>query len=90
MRHCLVMADKLAHLPFIVNKLITNQGVTPTTCVSQTEVSNLFARAHPGGGAKWVIAADHCRNHTNSGACQCAQTENAIFERLGRNRYRVR
>ena len=30
MRHCLVRTDKLAHLPFIVNKLITNQGVTPT------------------------------------------------------------
>ena len=30
MCHCLVMAEKIAHLPFIVNKLITNQGVTPT------------------------------------------------------------
>ena len=29
MRHRLVMADKVAKLPFIVNKLITNQGLTP-------------------------------------------------------------
>jgi len=31
MRHCLVMADKVVKLPFIVNNLITNQGVTPLT-----------------------------------------------------------
>jgi len=29
MRPCHVMADKVAKLPFIINKLITNQGVTP-------------------------------------------------------------
>ena len=29
MRHRLVIADRVAILPFIVNKLITNQGVTP-------------------------------------------------------------
>ena len=28
MRHCLVMADKVAKLPSLVNNLITNQGVT--------------------------------------------------------------
>ncbi len=28
MHHCLVMADEVAKLPFIVNKIITNQGVT--------------------------------------------------------------
>ncbi|HHT9106767.1 MAG TPA: hypothetical protein ACFYD7_12985 [Candidatus Wujingus californicus] len=28
MRHCLVLVDKVAKLPFIVKKLIINQGVT--------------------------------------------------------------
>ncbi len=30
MRHCLVMVDNVAKLPSLVNKLITNQGVTPS------------------------------------------------------------
>lgn len=29
MRHCLVMADKGAKLPSLVNNLIANQGVSP-------------------------------------------------------------
>jgi hypothetical protein len=29
MRHGLDMADKLTHFPFLVNNIITNQGVTP-------------------------------------------------------------
>ena len=29
MRHCLVMAYKVAKCPFVVNNIITNQGVTP-------------------------------------------------------------
>jgi hypothetical protein len=38
---------------------------------------------------KRVQASDHCNNHTNKGACVCAKTGIAVFERLGRNRYRV-
>ena len=34
MRHCLVMADKVVKLPFIVNKLITIQGVTSFSILS--------------------------------------------------------
>ncbi len=37
----------------------------------------------------WVMPSDHCRNRTNKGACGCAQTEGALFERLGHDRYRV-
>ena len=39
MRHCLVMANKIAKLTFINNKLITTQGVTPSPylgCVAPT------------------------------------------------------
>lgn len=38
---------------------------------------------------KWVMPSDHCRNHSNKGACRCALTDEALFERLGRGRYRV-
>lgn len=39
--------------------------------------------------ADWVLPSDHCRNHTNKGACECAGTERAIFERIKRGLYRV-
>jgi hypothetical protein len=37
----------------------------------------------------WVQPPDHCRNHTNEGACDCAQTARALFEQVERGRYRV-
>ena len=41
------------------------------------------------GQEQWIYPSDHCNNHTNKGACYCALTENAIFERIARGRYRV-
>ena len=38
MRHCLVMADKVTKLPFIVNNIITNQGVTPFDLTFDSEL----------------------------------------------------
>ena len=37
----------------------------------------------------WLQPPDHCNNHTNKGACKCAKTEYAIFEQLGRGKFRV-
>jgi hypothetical protein len=37
----------------------------------------------------WLQPPDHCKNHTNNGACYCATSENALFEQLGRGKYRV-
>ena len=37
----------------------------------------------------WVHPPDHCQNHTNEGACNCAQTPRAIFDRVERGRDRV-
>ncbi|HRR40216.1 MAG TPA: hypothetical protein P5244_03170 [Syntrophales bacterium] len=37
----------------------------------------------------WLYPSDHCKNHTNKGACYCAETNTAIFERLDRETYRV-
>ena len=32
----------------------------------------------------WIQPPDHCINHTNKGACYCAETEAAIFEKIKR------
>jgi hypothetical protein len=41
------------------------------------------------GQVQWVYPSDHCYNHTNKGACRCALTENALFEKIKRGHYRV-
>ena len=38
---------------------------------------------------QFVYPSDHCINHTNKGACTCALTGKAIFERIGRAKYKV-
>ncbi len=39
---------------------------------------------------EWILPSDHCINHTNKGACHCAETKKAIFERIGYGKYKVR
>jgi hypothetical protein len=60
--------------------------------ITQAEVLAAYAAAFPDAESdlQWVQAADHCIDHTNKGPCRCSRTDNAIFERLGHNRYRVR
>ena len=41
------------------------------------------------GYASWIYPSDHCINHTNKGACDCALTAEAIFEKISRGNYRV-
>jgi hypothetical protein len=41
------------------------------------------------GAQGWVLPSDHCRNRTNKGACRCATTDDALFERIGWGQYRV-
>ena len=36
-----------------------------------------------------IYPSDHSINHSNEGACRCALSEYAIFERLGWGKYRV-
>jgi hypothetical protein len=38
---------------------------------------------------RWILPSDHSRNHTNDGACRCAMTTDALFERIERGQYRV-
>jgi hypothetical protein len=60
--------------------------------VTQAEVRAAYALAFPDreSDLKWVMAADHCIDHTNDAPCTCSRADSAIFERLGHNRYRVR
>jgi hypothetical protein len=37
----------------------------------------------------WILPSDHCRNHTNKGACYCSMSIKAIFNRVGRGKYLV-
>jgi hypothetical protein len=37
----------------------------------------------------WILPSDHCRNHTNDGACYCSMSDKAIFDRIGRGKYLV-
>ena len=43
-----------------------------------------------GKDAQFVYPSDHCVNHTNDGACYCAMTDRALFERIRRGEFRVR
>ncbi len=45
------------------------------------EVKRLFEERYPHLKVDWVQAADHCIDHICKDACQCAQTEDAIFHR---------
>jgi hypothetical protein len=70
------------------------QAVTPLGGreVTQGDVRAACLAMYPDGedDLQWVKAADHSIDHTNRGPCECSRTGRAIFERLGRNRYRVR
>ena len=58
--------------------------------VSLSRIREAYTAAFPDApeDLEWVMGSDHSRNHTNGGPCECAQTERALFEYLGRNRYR--
>ena len=38
---------------------------------------------------EWILPSDHCRNHTNKGACYCSMSDKAIFDRIGWGKYLV-
>jgi len=51
------------------------------------EVQNLFRQKYPNLRWDWVQASDHCFDHICRDACDCAQTDKAIFRRPARNTY---
>ena len=56
------------------------------------EIASILLQSNPDLSNKidWIMASDHCADHTNQGACTCSMTKNAIFNRIGRGKYLVR
>ena len=59
--------------------------------ITQAEILKAYAVAYPErrDDLQWIMGSDHSRNHTNNGACECAKTALALFERVDRGKYRV-
>ncbi|MGB3717263.1 MAG: hypothetical protein WA996_22805 [Candidatus Promineifilaceae bacterium] len=53
------------------------------------EIVKLFEEAYPHLNSRWVQASDHCIDHICMGACDCAETEKALFSRPEYNTYVV-
>jgi hypothetical protein len=47
-----------------------------------SEIKKLFSEEYPKLDVSWLIPSDHCDNHTCKGACDCSETNNAIFTRV--------
>lgn len=60
--------------------------------VTQADVRTAYSVSFPEcpDDLQWIMPADHCFNHRNDGSCECVESERAIFDRLGHNRYKVR
>lgn len=58
--------------------------------LTMAEIKELVEADSGHGEAQWVQPSDHCKNHRREGACECALSDSAIFERIEWNRYRVR
>jgi hypothetical protein len=53
------------------------------------EIRQLFRECYLDLRGNFVQASDHCIDHSNKGACDCARTERAIFSYPTRNTYIV-
>ena len=55
------------------------------------EIDKLVAKELPDQKEnQWIFPSDHCFNRINKGSCSCGGSKNALFERVGWGRYRVR
>ena len=59
--------------------------------LSKKFIQQIITYRYPGLQDKinWIFPSDHSSNLTNKGACYCALTDEAIFERISRGRYNV-
>lgn len=73
------------------NRLAEVVGPMRGQSVKKVIVDAAWKLAYPQlkNDTQWIILSDHCINHTNKGACKCAKTELALFERVARGIYRV-
>ena len=58
--------------------------------LTTAEIKRLYKAQYDHPDVDWVQPSDHSTNMTNKGACFCAQTKRALFERIRRGVYRVR
>jgi len=73
---------------YLVEAMMSHKGLV----LGNREIKELLIEICPELKSEegWVLASDHCINHTNKGACHCAETEKAIFEKVGYGKYKVR
>lgn len=57
---------------------------------SAAAIRKLYEAKYKSPDVMWVQASDHAVNMTNKGACWCAKTDEAIFERIKHGLYKVR
>lgn len=59
--------------------------------IKQSEILKAYAANFPerADDLQWIFGADHSRNHTNRGPCECSATDRALFERVRHGRYLV-
>lgn len=58
--------------------------------ITRDKLRTLYQEQFPNENVDWVQATDHCVNRTNKGACDCAQTDAAIFEWIEEGLYKIR
>lgn len=73
------------------NRLAQVVGPMRGLTVEKADVDKAWLDLFPeqSNETQWIILSDHCANRTNKGACVCAETELALFERLETGVYRV-
>ena len=53
------------------------------------QIKEIFRKEYPDLRVDFVQPSDHCIDHHCSESCECSKTDNAIFSRLDRNKYKV-
>lgn len=73
---------------FIVDAMAHHKG----KILQKNEIIKVLVSEFPELELKqeWILPSDHCINHANKGACYCSKDRNAIFEKIGHGKYKVR
>jgi len=79
------MGSFARHHDELKNAFVDLKGCTLTT----KSIKEVIGLKIPEFDENWIYPSDHCINHICKGACDCAETSNAIFERLDRGLYKV-
>lgn len=58
--------------------------------LTTAEIRRIYEKKYINPDVMWVHPPDHCINRVNKVACWCAETDEAIFERIKHGEYKVR